>query len=151
MPADRPEPPSVAALPLEVRAPALAAVLAEDADVGSASTWQGRFADGWTPEEMNVALPALARALGVQLAVLWDFRDMFGFGGDSDLVAVLADSTLARAPLGAYRFLRDGGIALRVVGRQAGEPLEPHVTVAQLPSVWGANLARRYAPQARLR
>lgn len=149
MRAHTPEIPSILA-PLPVRAPALAAIVADDDDPEDAASWAGRLTDGWTSEELNVALPALSAVVGVELAVLWEYQDQWGFGGDSELVAVTEDGSLAEPPVGVQRYLVDGDVPLASLGRTAGPLRIPNVHIDELPSAWGANLAPRYAPDAQL-
>jgi hypothetical protein len=149
MRAHTPETPLVPA-PLAVRAPALTAVLADGGSPGDPRIWAGRFADGWTSEELNVALPAISAAVGVELAVLWDYQDVWGFGGDSSLVAIDSSGQLREAPVGAGRYLTAGDVHLDDVDRTPGAVLDPHISVGDLPAAWGANLARVHAPDREL-
>lgn len=149
MRAHTPENPPVT-LPLALAAPALAAVLDDAAEPSDAGAWVGRFAYGWTSEELNTALPVLSAALGMELAVLWAYQDQWGFGGDSELVAITGDGLLAAPPEGAERFLVDGDLPLSAVARTAGPLRSPAIRAADAPACWGANLAAVHAPDREL-
>ena len=50
---------------------------------------QGCFRNGYTEFDVEWAFGLLARVTGVNLGVLWGYVDTFGFGGDSDYVALV--------------------------------------------------------------
>lgn len=47
--------------------------------------FRGTFENGWTDEDINLALPELEEILGVSLVCVWDRYDEVGFAGDSNL------------------------------------------------------------------
>jgi hypothetical protein len=53
-------------------------------DVDLLRDYAGVFKDGYTPEDVDRAMGAVRDATGIELAILWDFCDEAGFGGNSD-------------------------------------------------------------------
>lgn len=54
----------------------------------------GRFADGYTPEEINAVFGRIADEGGPHLVCVWDFADEYGFGGNSEFFAEDKDGDL---------------------------------------------------------
>ncbi|MFE9424168.1 hypothetical protein ACFYNO_14515 [Kitasatospora sp. NPDC006697] len=48
---------------------------------------EGRFRDGYTEEEVNVVFAVLGAATGLRLVCVWEYRDSFGCGGNSQWFA----------------------------------------------------------------
>lgn len=55
-------------------------------DVAALEDYKGRFANGYTPEDVDKVCSAIRGATGVEFSVLWDYYDDDGFGGDSRFV-----------------------------------------------------------------
>jgi len=47
----------------------------------------GRFRDGYTEEDVNTAFADLGEATGLRLVCVWEYRDSFGCGGNSEWFA----------------------------------------------------------------
>ncbi|MFB7865404.1 hypothetical protein [Streptomyces sp. NPDC056069] len=47
----------------------------------------GRFRDGYTEQEVNTAFAVLGAATGLRLVCVWEYRDRFGCGGNSQWFA----------------------------------------------------------------
>ncbi|WP_051708939.1 hypothetical protein [Streptomyces sp. NRRL S-350] len=47
----------------------------------------GRFRDGYTEEQVNTAFAVLGAATGLRLVCVWEYRDGFGCGGNSQWFA----------------------------------------------------------------
>ena len=50
--------------------------------------YRGKYAQGWTPDDLEVGLRDLSALLGVELICVWQGDDEGLFAGDSDLYVV---------------------------------------------------------------
>jgi len=48
---------------------------------------RGRFADGYTPEDINAVFGRISDAGGPYLVCAWDYADRYGYGGSSRFYA----------------------------------------------------------------
>ena len=48
----------------------------------------GRFSDGYTSDDIDVAIDRIRDATGVTLICVWEYFDDYGFGGNSELLLV---------------------------------------------------------------
>jgi hypothetical protein len=67
---------------------------------------RGTFHMGHTDDDVNSVAEDLMDTLGIDLIVVWDFEDMWGFGGDSDIF-VAEGINLYEAPDGLFDFLHE--------------------------------------------
>lgn len=68
---------------------------------------------GHTEEDVNSDFSGVRRSVGVRLGVLWAFRDVFGYGGDSEYVLVDDKGRLRQAPseLGDFLMVDEGDVS----------------------------------------
>lgn len=88
---------------------------------------RGAFHLGHTDGDVSQVLSTVKELTGVHLAVVWGFNDMWGLGGDSDLVMVQEGGAVCDAPVEWWRFLYDPKRhvdASTLAGLAAGEPIE---------------------------
>lgn len=68
----------------------------------------GVFADGWTEDDISSVLADVSERLGRQLVCVWEYTDLYGCGGHSDLAQIGPDGTLLQIPAGLWELLVDG-------------------------------------------
>jgi hypothetical protein len=101
------------------------------------------FAEGWTDEDSDHVLRDLEDTLGLQLRCVWEYRDEYGFGGHSELVAVIHHQAVT-LPAGLWELLVDGTGDGVVDPGTTGDP-DPEIDLQRLAaaqSASGHNLAR---------
>jgi hypothetical protein len=58
---------------------------AKPSDPQNPLAWAGLLRDGWTELDMTRALETLSNTLEVDLVAVWDYDDMYGYGGSSEI------------------------------------------------------------------
>ncbi|MGW3308154.1 hypothetical protein ACWDG9_16390 [Streptomyces sp. NPDC001073] len=65
----------------------------------------GRFADGYTPEDISAVFARIEEAGGPALVCAWEYLDADGFGGNSEFYVIGADRVLREISPEVYRWL----------------------------------------------
>ena len=76
--------------------------------------YRGTFHNGHTSEDVEVVLEPLSEYLGVEVCVAWDFEDMWGAGGNSELL-ISNGKQYNDAPSDLIEFLYEPGNKVDVV------------------------------------
>jgi|GEM_PF-6398963 len=112
---------------------------------------RGTFADGHTDDDVDSVLADIERLTGLECRVVWDFEDMWGIGGDSELFCYKESTrTLWEVPSALNDFLYDPEAGADVDAADLLY-LVPGKYVRRAPShSCGYNLMRRHAPNSDL-
>ncbi|MEU8075967.1 DUF6283 family protein [Catellatospora citrea] len=67
----------------------------------------GCMVDGYTPEQVNLVFDRLREVFGVELVAVWEYLDVWGFGGNSDFYLRAEEGRLRELAGDLWRWLND--------------------------------------------
>ena len=107
--------------------------------------FRGRFAKGWTPDELETGLRDLSKILDLELICIWQGDDEGPFDGDSDLFTVQAGKVYELPnSFSLFNFLLDGeGEAAAILRDNQGYHPDPGQFVADFDTLRSDALFQR--------